>query len=53
MRERSVLGADTKNEQHVVVSNVTTAYSAETPVLMDCLEAHPNSSGQISIDRLK
>jgi hypothetical protein len=40
MRERPVLGDDTKGEKHVV-SNATTAYTPETLVAMDYLEARP------------
>ncbi|OEL17730.1 hypothetical protein BAE44_0021250 [Dichanthelium oligosanthes] len=39
MRERSVLGAESNSEQ--VGSNTTTAYTAETLVAMDYLDAHP------------
>ncbi|XP_062224427.1 uncharacterized protein LOC133922929 [Phragmites australis] len=39
MRERPVLGAESNSEQ--LGSNATTAYTAETLVAMDYLDAHP------------
>ena len=38
--ERSVLGADGSNSEQVG-SNTTAAYTAETLVAMDYLDAHP------------
>ncbi|RCV07658.1 hypothetical protein SETIT_1G262800v2 [Setaria italica] len=40
LRERSVLGAES-NSELIVGSNTTTAYTAETLVAMDYLDAHP------------